>query len=142
MTSFSSNAVYAGARLLLYGETLDPADIEETLSMKADSSFRKGDRVSGEVGSRRHGMWSVKHRSTAGSFTEDLEYFSRLLSKLSETNKRELGVDNTRVSLWINEKANSDSSSLEIDIDDHDVRKLSSLGAQLYITYFNDIDDV
>lgn len=136
MTSFSSGVKYAGSRLLLYGEHLDPSEIDRVSSIKSVEFHKKGELISGDNGTRKNGMWSIRRVGEVESFSDDLRYFIEALDRAPMPLTSINGVESVRVSLWIYESYLKDS--LEILIDFEDLEKIHKIGAQLYITSFKD----
>jgi Domain of unknown function (DUF4279) len=137
MTSFSAGVEYAGSRLLLFGEHLDPAEIDKISSIKANKSFIKGDHISKGPGVRKNGMWSINHFSDSKTLAHDLDFFIELFNTSTFPLTEIDTVESARISFWINNYTTG--SVLEIVIGLPDLEKLSKIGAQLYITSFNDL---
>lgn len=137
-TNFSAATRYIGAKLYLYGSELNPRRVEEVLGLKGDKSFQKGDKFAALKETRSSGMWSLDFHGDGRTFSEDLiEILNNIPADLRPLSNIP-GVQSARISILLEYNAEFEGindRSLEIEIDESDIRGISQLEAQIYITY-------
>jgi Domain of unknown function (DUF4279) len=134
MISFNSDVTYESLTILLFGEDLDPKEVDDVLGITSSKSFQKGDSFSKGTKYRKNGMWSLDLTGVGTYPCDDLKSFANKIPGqcLPLTNIN--GVTSGRLALWL--KNNDRDTTLELSVDPEDMNLMNSLGVQLYVTIF------
>jgi Domain of unknown function (DUF4279) len=139
MISLSESAAYSGMYFRLFGDDLDPEEIDAILGVTATKSFKKGDVFSQGKSVRKGGMWGLELRGGSGHPSDDIKRIFEILPNHLIPISNIDGVTSGRISLWID--GGGDSTTFEIDMDLQDIELLNKLGVRFHITYFPHIED-
>jgi hypothetical protein len=118
---------------LLYGEQLDPVEIDKLSSIKSNESYKKGEPTSGGKGVRKGGMWSIRPLSKNDTLLTDLEFFRCALDAAPKPLTSINGVELARISVWLYDTSMETS---EILINLEDLELINDIGAEIYLTVF------
>jgi hypothetical protein len=137
MISFSQNVTYNSLTILLFGERLDPIEIDGALGISATDSFKKGDNFSLGKHLRKSGMWCLELKREGSLPSDDLKYFASMVPDKFFPLCNIAGVSSTRLSLWVD--LNDPTSTIELSMDPSDIELMNKLGVQFYLTTFPEI---
>lgn len=137
MISFSENVTYNSLTILLFGELLDPIEIDGALGISATASFKKGDSFSLGKYLRQSGMWCLELKREGSSPSNDLKNFVSMVPDKFFPLCNIDGVSSTRLSLWVD--LSDPSSTIELSMDPLDIELMNKLGVQFHLTTFPEI---
>jgi hypothetical protein len=134
MIDHSTNGNRISSSLVILGEDLDPEYISEVLCIESTSQFKKGDAFSSGRGHRKHGMWCIERAQAGESFSDDLNFFLKMVAMEFRPLTKLNNVQSSRISIWID--VFETSSTFEFSIEPSVITDISSLGSQVFVTQF------
>jgi hypothetical protein len=139
MISFSQNASYNSLSLLLFGEDLDPREVDSGLGISATKSYKKGDPFSLGKHQRKNGMWCLELKGEGTCPSDDLKRFVETVGDQLFPISKIKGVTSGKLLLWLDN--NDKNTTFELSIDADYVELINKFGVQFYLTAFPKIDD-
>lgn len=137
MISFSSSAAYARLKIRLFGEDLDPTEVNAALGISATDFYKKGDSFSQGKNIRKNGMWGLDLKREGSSPCDDLKEFADTAHCNIFPISNIVGVTSGSLSLWID--TSDPTITFELSIDPPDIELMNKLGVQFYLTTFPEI---
>ena len=139
MISFSQNASYNQLSILLFGEDLDPTEVDALLGISATKFYKKGDPFSLGKHQRKYGMWCLDLKGDDTCPSDDLKRFAEAVGDRLFPVSRIKGVTSGKLLLWLDN--NDKNTTFELSIDADYIELINKFCVQFYLTAFPEIDD-